>query len=322
MPRRRPGQVSCRDAMAAGPTPVNTRVRARCVRVSGARVAVVFGGSGQVGAPLLRGLAAGGWRSVAVSREARPAGAGVHWLQGSLEQAPGLPRRADAIFSCGPSDAFARWLARGEVASPRVVMFGSTSAEVKRDSADEAERAIARRLREGEQLLFDTAARSGIGATVLRPTLVYGAGRDLNITRIAQLARRLHGFALPSDAVGLRQPVHVDDLAAAALACVDAPAAAGRTYAVPGGETLPYRDMVARVLAALHPAPRLAILPPALFRMLLGIARTAGVARDFNDAALARMREDLAFDAAPAQRDFGYAPRAFAPTAAMLTPPA
>lgn len=322
MPRRRPGQVSCRDGMAAGPTPVNTRMRGAREHMSGPRVALVFGGSGQIGASLLRGLAAAGWRCVAVSREPRPAGDGVRWLQGSLEQAPDLPRQVEAIFSCGPSDAFARWLARGTVASPRVVMFGSTSAEVKRESVDGAERAIASRLREAEQLLFDTAARTGIAATVLRPTLIYGAGRDLNITRIARLARRLRGFALPSDAIGLRQPVHVDDLAAAALACVDAPAAAGGTYAVPGGETLPYREMVARVLATLHPAPRLAILPPAVFRMLLGFARIVGVARDFNDAALARMREDLVFDAGPARRDFGYAPRAFAPTEAELTPPA
>ena len=52
-------------------------------------------------------------------------------------------------------------------------------------------------------------------------------------------------------------------------------------------------------------------LPPPLFRALLAIARAGGVARDFNDAALARMRDDLAFDAALAIRDFGYTARAF-----------
>mgnify|MGYP000956370744 CR=1 FL=1 len=296
-------------------------MRERRVRVSAGRVAVVFGGSGQIGVPLLRRLVADGWRVVAVSRVPRPAVAGIDWVLGSLEQVPDLPRYADAIFSCGPSDAFARWLARGAVSTPRVVMFGSTSAEVKRDSTDDAERAVAARLREAERVLLDNASRAGIAATVLRPTLVHGAGRDLNVTRIAQLARRLRGFALPSDATGLRQPVHVEDLAAAALACIAPPATAGKVYAVPGGETLPYREMVARILSALQPSPRLAVLPPSLFRALLAAARIAGVARDFNDAALARMREDLVFDAAPAMRDFGYAPRGFAPTEAELTPP-
>ena len=77
-----------------------------------------------------------------------------------------------------------------------------------------------------------------------------------------------------------------------------------------------------RVLAALPGTPRLWTLPPALFRALLVPARMAGVATGFSDAALARMRQDLAFDDAPARRDFGYAPRAFRPDAAMFTPPA
>ena len=80
--------------------------------------------------------------------------------------------------------------------------------------------------------------------------------------------------------------------------------------------------MVARVLAALPERPRLWTLPPLLFRTLLVPARLAGMASGFSDAALARMRQDLTFDAAPAQRDLGYAPRAFAPDAAMFTPPA
>ena len=38
--------------------------------------------------------------------------------------------------------------------------------------------------------------------------------------------------------------------------------------------------------------------------------------------AVARMREDLVFDAAPARRDFGYDPRPFHPTAATFFPDA
>ncbi|TWT18677.1 nucleoside-diphosphate sugar epimerase [Luteimonas marina] len=286
------------------------------------RTALVFGGSGQIGAPLLARLAGLGWDVRALSREPRPPRPGVRWLHGELAQPGALPAAVDAILSCGPLDAFSAWFARGDVACRRVLAFGSTSVDIKQASADAAERDVARRLREAEARLFDAAAKRGVGATVLRPTLVYGAGRDATLTRIAGLARRLHGFALPSDAVGLRQPVHVDDLAAAAIACLDAAATHGRAYALPGGETLPYREMVARVLAALPSRPRLWTLPPPLFRALLAPARRLGVAAGFNDAALARMRDDLVFDAALARRDFGYAPRRFAPTADMLTTPA
>ncbi|MCA0393765.1 MAG: NAD-dependent epimerase/dehydratase family protein [Proteobacteria bacterium] len=285
-------------------------------------VALVFGGSGQVGRPLLARLVTAGWDVRAMSRGAQTAWPGVRWIQGGLpDRMPSLAP-ADVVFSCGPLDAFAAGFARGAVEGKRVVAFGSTSVGVKQASADPDERDVAARLRQAEALLFDSAARLGVAATVLRPTLVYGAGRDATLTRIAMLARRLRGFALPADATGLRQPVHVDDLADAAIACLEAPAAHGRAYALPGGEALPYREMVARVLASLPSSPRLVSLPPPLFRALLAPARWAGVASGFNNAALARLREDLVFDAAPARVDFGYAPRAFAPDAAMFTPPA
>ncbi len=284
--------------------------------------ALVFGASGQIGRAVLARLPQAGWRVDALSRHAQPAQPGVRWLRGDLAGSRELPEQVDLVLSCGPLDAFAARFALGDVACARVVAFGSTSLEVKHASPDADERALALRLRQAEATVFDAAAARGIAATVLRPTLVYGAGRDATLTRIASLARRLHGFALPADATGLRQPVHVDDLAAAALACLDAPATHGRAYAVPGGETLPYREMVARTLAALPSRPRLLVLPAPLFRALLVPARLMGVASGFGDAALARMRQDLVFDAEPARRDFGYAPRAFAPDAATLTPPA
>jgi len=116
----------------------------------------------------------------------------------------------------------------------------------------------------------------------------------------------------------LRQPVHVGDLAQAAFAACDAPAAGGKTYALPGGERIAYRDMVQRVLAVLEPPPALYEVPGPLFGLALLGAHAMGRIGGFGDAAVARMRSDLVFDLAPAQRDFGYAPRAFHPTASMF----
>ncbi|HXH01151.1 MAG TPA: NAD-dependent epimerase/dehydratase family protein [Xanthomonadaceae bacterium] len=284
------------------------------------RHALVFGGSGQIGAALLPRLQAQDWRITAVSRKPRTSVPGLHWLRGELADVAGLPADVDAIFSCGPLDAFACWYATTPVAAARVVAFGSTSAHVKQQSADAAERALAERLKTAEQAVFDAASRQGVIATLLRPTLIYGAGRDRTLTRVAQLAQRWGRFVLPAGADGARQPVHVDDLAAAALAACEHAAAIGR-YDLPGGETLPYREMIARVLGTLTPPPRLHTLPAPAFAMLLRVARAAGVAHDLGDAAIARMRADLAFDTGPSQRDFGYAPRAFHPTADMFRAP-
>lgn len=275
------------------------------------RTALVFGGSGPIGAALLARLPAAGWTAVAVSREPQRDADGVHWLRGDLGRCDGLPAAVDAIFSCGPLDRFAQWHARTALDAPRVVAFGSTSAAAKEASPDAVERALAARLREAEAALFASAAARGAAATVLRPTLVYGDGRDRTIGRIGAMAERLGGFMIPRGATGLRQPVHIDDLAAAALAACDAPAAQGRVYDLPGGETLPWRDMVARTLAARSPRPRLLEVPAPLFRLALGLARLAGIANGFGDAALARLHEDLVFDAGPARADFAYAPRDF-----------
>ncbi|WDS35596.1 NAD-dependent epimerase/dehydratase family protein [Pseudoxanthomonas sp.] len=280
--------------------------------------ALLFGGTGQIGRPLIAGLLHAGWRMWAVSRQPQVVQAGVCWLRGDLDHLEGAPAAVDAIFSAGPLDGFARWYARGVVRAPRVVAFGSTSLATKQDSIDADERDLAARLAAAEQGVFAQAAATGAQATLLRPTLVYGAGRDASLTQIAALARRFGWFPLPNGVNGLRQPVHVQDLAEAALAVLDRPATFGQAYALPGGETLAYRVMVARTLAAMSPPARLLELPAPVFRSVVGLAQRFGVARSLNAATLARMRQDLVFDSSPARADFGYAPRAFAPTAAML----
>lgn len=275
------------------------------------RTALVFGASGQIGEALLARLDPAEWQVFAVSRVARPSSSSVRWLQGEFAGIDGLPKAVDVLFSTGPLDGFAQWYARGQVETPRVVAFGSTSLDTKQASGDAHERDIVARLQAAERQVFDTAIANGASATLLRPTLVYGAGRDQTLARIAAMARRMGFFVLPSGADGKRQPVHVDDLAAAALAVVDVPATDGQAYALPGGETVAYREMVARTLAALDPPARLWQVPMPLFRAMLSLARMAGVMRGLTDDAVDRMREDLVFDAAPARNDFGYAPRAF-----------
>ena len=282
------------------------------------RHALVFGGTGQIGTRVLQQLLANGWQVSAVSRDLQVNRENLTWLRGDLQQVEYLPARVDAIFSLGPLDHFSQWYADTSVVSPRVIAFGSTSLGTKQDSVDPYERDVAARLQAAEVLIFDAARRRQAQATVLRPTLVYGAGRDRTLTQIASLARRTGFFLLPRDAKGLRQPVHVQDLADAAVAVVDASASHGHSYALPGGETITYTEMVDRVLASLQPRARLIRIPAPLFSAVLSAARALGKMQGLGDAAVARMRDDLVFDVAPAQRDFGYSPRAFNPTDDMF----
>lgn len=285
------------------------------------RNALVFGGSGQIGVPVIERLLANDWQVVAVSRAPQADRERLTWLRGDLQQAHGLPGQVDAIFSLGPLDRFSHWYAGTAVIAPRVVAFGSTSIETKRDSDDAHERDIADRLRAAESRIFAIARERQAKATLLRPTLIYGAARDRTLTEIARMARRVGFFVLPRSADGLRQPVHVEDLADATLAVVDADGTGGRSYALPGGETLAYAQMVERTLASLRPPARLIRVPAPLFKAAVATAHMFGKMQGLGDAAVARMREDLVFDAEAARRDFGYAPRGFNLTASMFALP-
>ena len=292
--------------------------------------ALVFGGSGQIGDALLPLLREAGCEVVAVSRQSRADRDGLRWIVGALDESLALPAGDfDAVFSLGPLDAFARWLDHAGAIASRVIAFGSTSVHTKSGSTDPAERDLAQRLRLAEDTLLALGEREKIGVTILRPTLIYGRGRDRTLTRIAALARRWRMFALPRNATGLRQPVHADDLARAAWDCANAPQSVepapgsiqGRAYDLSGGETLRFDEMVARTLACLPEHPRLLRLPSPWFRAAIGTARAFGIADAINPAMLARLDADLVFDAAAARRDFGYEPREFAPAAAMFAPP-
>lgn len=202
----------------------------------------------------------------------------------------------------------------------RIVALSSTSVLTKVSADDPGEQAVAARLAEGERRLIAWAEPRGIAWTILRPTLIWGHGRDGNVSRIAAIVRRVGVFPVLGAADGLRQPIHADDVAAACLAALAAPAAAGRIYAITGGETLRYRDMVARVFAALGRTPRIVRVPLPLIRTGIALARRLPGGTDLTFGMAERMNRDLVFDASAAANDFGFAARGFAPRAADLVP--
>ncbi len=274
---------------------------------------LVFGGSSQIGHFLLPRLRACGESVLAVSRHPQPAQAGLAWQVGSLpDQMPALPPLS-AIISFGPLQALAEWLARTPLSgAPRVIATSSMSAESKRVSLVPAERETARRLRAGEDALAAACASHGCAWTVLRPTLVYGAGLDRSLSPLARRAMRLRLFALPAGR-GLRQPVHADDIAQAVLAALECPASSGRIVPIGGGERLPAAQMFARVRSSL---PR-ATLPLPLPRVLLQLG---GHLLPPLRGPLSRLDSDLVADNDELQRLLGIRPRPFQPEASMWFP--
>jgi len=272
---------------------------------------LVIGLTGQVGDALRPHLSSLGecW---AVSRRAPAASAGIHWLSGLLQAMPPLPERLDTVISLGPLDAFADWFSQSGLSKVRVVALGSTGREDKRESRDPEEQGVALALSRAELGLFETGRRQAAEVTLLRPTLIYGHGRDASLTPMLALARRWGFVVLPAGASGLRQPVHVDDVAGAIVDCLDAPAAVGRCFDLPGGERLSFREMIARSLARNAPGARVVTVPRVLFRALLAFAGRVSTL-SLGSGFLERTRRDQTADIGPAAAAFGFQPRLFEP---------
>lgn len=274
------------------------------------RPILILGANSLVAHWLLPRLAAAGWQARTVGRST----SAMHHADLSQPASLATLPPADYAISLAPlwllPPALAALKERGV---RRLLAFGSTSAVGKAASPDAKERAIATRLAEAEAALFAAAADAGIAVTLFRPTLIYDGVRDGNVTRLAALLGRWHLLPLVGGGRGLRQPVHADDLAVACLQALEAAATYGQRYDLPGGETLSYRQMAARIAAARGIHAWLPTVPAWLARALFAVARRLPGFTDISMGMVLRPAQDLVFDAAPAQRDFGYAPGLFRP---------
>lgn len=279
---------------------------------------LVFGLTGQVGEALRASLQASDPALIAVSRTVRPDEAGIAWRHDSLATFTRPTQAIDAIASLGPLDAFTQWFESSSLAPARVVALGSTSVHAKKGSPVAAERTLAQALRDAERRLAAAAEARGSALTLLRPTLIYGNGRDRNLSRLVQLGRRWRALPLPARAGGVRQPVHVDDVARAVLGALRARVACPGFFDLPGGETLAFDEMVRRTLAAGAPGTRVVRLPGPVFRAGVGLLRGLGRLDDAGAGVLARMDQDQAYDGGPARSALAHYPRGFQPSADMF----
>ena len=273
---------------------------------------VVVGASGIVGGHIVDRLVQTGEKPVAVSRTRR-AEQNVAWLQADLATPDRLVWPAVSTLYC---TAHVGLLAGAlpHLVTPslkRVVAFTSTSIVTKISSELEAERDSVRQWAEAEQRLIDTCTKLGLAWTVLRPTIIYDEGRDANITRLARLIEKFGFMPLAGAGSGLRQPVHAQDLAIGAIAAAASPAAANKIYAIPGTDTVSYREMVGRIFDGLHKPRRIITVPPLLWRAAFALAKP--FIANANVAMGNRMSKDMIFDPTPAVQDFGWRPRAFRP---------
>ena len=272
---------------------------------------VITGASSAIGQFLLPRLRVAGFATIAISRHQRQDADGVQWLQADLQagQWPDLNAPA-ALIHLAPVWLLQEFLDRALAAGlERVIAISSTSLFTKTGSVTAEERAVTRLLASGEDCLRSACERSNVPWVIFRPTLIYGAGQDQNISAIARIIESWGIFVMPGKGNGLRQPVHADDIAAACVAALQG--GDNRAFSLSGGSTLPYVAMVEQIFQALDKPARIWHLPVWLVKGLLPAIRLLPRFRHLTLGMLQRIETDLCFDHEPAARTLGYAPRAF-----------
>lgn len=287
-----------------------------CWQFEGGRVKriLVTGASSAVGYYLVPRLRAGGFEPIVVGRRP-PEYGGVEWCEADLANPEQLARLPDAwgLVHVAPVTLLPGMLpVLRERGVRRLVAFSSTSVHTKRHSSVASERALAQRLLDSESRVMQRAlfART----TILRPTLIWGGGRDQSISAIARFVERFGFFPVEGSARGMRQPVHADDLAAACLALLEPAAQGAGVFEIAGGEVLPYREMVERIFEAMGRPPRIVTLPRPVLQWAVRSARVLPRFRGWTPAMVARMNQDMQFPSLHARAILGHDPRPFHPT--------
>lgn len=89
------------------------------------------------------------------------------------------------------------------------------------------------------------------GATLLRPSLIYGPGEKF-FSLYARLLQISPVIPLFGGGQTRFQPVYVGDVAQAVVACLKNPKTKGQAYTLAGPEVLTFKDLIDRVAAHLH----------------------------------------------------------------------
>ena len=287
---------------------------------------VVLGASGQVGLFSIARLLESGRPVIAIRREPYTElqnsieGLEIRDWDGACELVgAGLNggSRNYALLSCGPIRLALQLLTRTSSGSAipweRVVVTGTTSVHTKASSKDAQEVALVEEISATRAKIAEFCSQHSLPLSVLSPTLIYGCGMDQNLTSVYRWIRK-YGFApIARQAGGLRQPLHVDDLARTLSNAVTKSPAPDLDSPVCGAGSIPYKEMIERVFIAAQKKRRLLRLPDSLVPMAIAIYRILAGKGQLSREMFRRQSQDMAFDDTQARETLGHIPRPFDP---------
>lgn len=233
---------------------------------------------------------------------------GVTLIEGDLNRPEGLAERLKGYGSlihipnlASMSDMAGLLRAYEAAGLARVVFVSSTGIFTELPARTKPRR------QEAEALIRSC----GLNYTILRPTMVYGGRDDGNIARLLRFCQRSPVMPIFGSGEAKQQPVHVDDLAWAMVAALQEAKTSRQSYNLGGGQVLSYNSLVAFSYRALGRRGVLLHLPAKSVAAGVRTAAKLGLSLPLREEQILRLEEDKAYDIAPAQADFAYAPRTF-----------
>jgi uncharacterized protein YbjT (DUF2867 family) len=275
---------------------------------------LVAGGSGFLGGYVLREAARRGHETIALARS--PAAAEAVTAKGARPVAGDLghARRLDEAFAAARADALVCLASLGhghgpdivaaaeEAGIPRAIFVSTTAVMTTLHPPTKQVRLAAERQIRG----------CGLNWTILRPTMIYGAAGDRNLSRLLLLLSRTAVLPVPATGSCLHQPVHVADVATAVLAALQGPAAIGSLYNVAGPQPITFAELLRACAGSVGSRTRMMPVPLGpLVMAARGYELVSGHPR-IRVEQLRRLAEDKAFPIDDAVRDLAYTPRPFA----------
>ncbi len=272
-------------------------------------IVAVTGALGFVASHLIPRLAARGHRVLAVMRPGRD-GSRVEALGAALRRADladpathaGAFDGAEGVVHLAGMALTPRFLPALERAGVRRGVFVSSAGVYTRLESRGADAK-----RRGEEAL----RASSLAWTILRPSMIYGTPADRNMARLLRALARVPFFPAPGGGATPQQPVHVEDLADAIVACFERPASERREYDVGGPEPLALAEVVRLAARALGRRAWVVPVPLGPAHALVAGLRAVGVRTPVSPEQVLRLHESKAVDIGPARADLGFDPRPF-----------
>lgn len=284
-------------------------------RETGRGRVLLLGASGQIGIFVIPRLVAAGFEVLALSRKPRPDWyprlKDVHWLKPEVLIA-GSMSAPDMLISAGPIRV-ATSVVEQCPHLRRAVIFSTSSVFSKLESHDRTEK------RQMQQIVMDEAALSkaceahGITLSLYRPTLIYGCGIDGNVSWLAKWIRKFGFMPVAGTAAGLRQPVHADDLAQAAVATLVSASPLALDVPLCGGSTLSFRGLIEKIFHGLGKPVRIVSVPESLLTTVTQLSRLVPGLGGVRPEMVRRQSKDLVFDDSTPREVLNYDPRPFEP---------